>query len=317
MPILLNIGIYLLLFFILWLGSGLIVSSVDAYTKRFRLSQFMVSFFILGIMTSIPEFSVGLASVFENKPEIFVGNLFGGVVIIFLLIIPLLAIIGNGIRINHDYSQDKILITLGVIIAPSVLVLDKKVSNFEGLVLIFLYVLLFFILQKKNGIMGMFTKHTKIIKKFTGVVLIKILFGIIIVSISSHFILQKTIYFSQLIGIAPFYMSLIVLSLGTNLPELMLAIRSVIQGKKDIAFGDYMGSATSNTLLFGVFTLFNRGGSFQVDNFLKTFVFILVGLSLFFIFSRTKKDISRTEGFILLSLYILFIIIELNGKIII
>ncbi len=107
-----------------------------------------------------------------------------------------------------------------------------------------------------------------------------------------------------------------ILSLGTNLPELSLAVRSVLSGKKDIAFGDYIGSAAANTLLFGIFTILNDGEVLTADNFLITFLFILFAVVSFYFFSRSKNEISIKEGFILISVYLLFIIVELSKQII-
>ena len=106
---------------------------------------------------------------------------------------------------------------------------------------------------------------------------------------------------------------MIVLSLGTNLPELSLAIRSVVSGKKDIAFGDYMGSASANTLLFGIFTLLSGGEVLSVNNFFKTFLFVAGGLVLFFVLSRSENTLSRRAGFILLALYLIFAFFQMSG----
>jgi cation:H+ antiporter len=135
--------------------------------------------------------------------------------------------------------------------------------------------------------------------------------GIVLVFVASHFIVSQTLYFSEALRISPFYMSLIALSLGTNAPEISLAIRAVITGKKEIAFGDYLGSAAANTLLFGMFTLMSRGEVLTKDNFLTTFLFIAGGLTLFYWFSRSKNTISRAEGVILFVLYLVFVVAQL------
>ncbi len=101
------------------------------------------------------------------------------------------------------------------------------------------------------------------------------------------------------------------LSLGTNLPEFSLAIRAIISGKKDVAFGDYVGSAAANTLLFGIFTILNTGEVVTVNNFFRTFLIMVLGLGMFFVFSRSKHDITQKEGFVLLVLYGVFVASEL------
>jgi cation:H+ antiporter len=305
-----NLLLYIISFIFIWLGAGMLVSSADKFCKKLKLSSFAVSFFILGLLTSIPEFAVGLTAVSEHDPEIFVGNLLGGITVLFLFVIPLLAIFGNGIKLHHQIEGKTLLYTLLVIVSPSVLVLDKKVTNPEGAFLVVLYVVLFYVIQRKKGIFDHANTNILEVKAYSFKDLIKILFGIIIVFISSQIIVEKTLYFSDLMHISPFYISLIILSLGTNLPELSLATRSVLSGKKDVAFGDYMGSAAANTLLFGVFTLLNDGEVLTISNFFLPFIFISIALALFYTFSR-NNIISRRAGFVLLAIYLLFIFLEI------
>ncbi|MBI2617292.1 sodium:calcium antiporter [Candidatus Gottesmanbacteria bacterium] len=307
----LHILTYISSFIFIWIGAGLIVSSTDRFSRKLRLSTFAVSFIILGILTSSPEFAVGLTAIAESNPEIFVGNLLGGVPVIFLFIIPILAIFGNGINLKHDLDRNTLLATLGVILIPFLLVIDKKITNPEGILLILLYIVLIFLIERRHGIFD--RKNTEIlnIKSYSYRDIIRVLVGVGIVFVSSQIIVDKTMYFSSFFNISAFYISLIILSLGTNLPELSLAIRSITLGSKDIAFGDYMGSAAANTLLFGVFTLLNNGEILTVNNFLFTFVYITMGLTLFYFFSRSKNNISRTEGLILLIVYLTFVIVEL------
>lgn len=304
--------LYLTSFFTIWLGSGLIVSAMDKFSRRLNLSPFTISFVVLGILTSIPEFAVGLTSVNEGDPEIFVGNLLGGIPVIFLFIIPLLAIMGNGLHLKHELDTKKVLATLGVVVAPSLLVLDQKVSNAEGAVLIIMYIMLLFFVQRKRGLLDIDPANHFHTKLYSPRDILKLLLGMAIVFISSQIIVDQTLYFSQLFQVSPFFISLLLLSLGTNLPEISLALRSVFLGKKDIAFGDYMGSAAANSLLFGIFTILNHGEVITVNTFFSVFCFIAGALLLFFLFSRSNNSISRREGVFLLLIYLLYLFVELR-----
>lgn len=305
--ILWNIGVFLVLCIVLWLGTGLIVSSVDRFARSLKLSAFSLSFFILGLLTSIPEIAVATNALSQGTPEVFVGNLLGGIPVIFLLVIPVLAIFGNGVKVNHELTPMKIFLAFAVVAAPALFVLDRKVTNIEGIILILLYVGLFILLEENKGGILRLTHRPR------GFVVVKILFGGLLVFGAGHFLLEQTLHVAKLLGVLPFYVSLVALSLGTNIPELSLAIRSVVQKKKDIALGDYMGSAAANTLIFGIFTLLTPTESFAVNHSLITFGFIVGGLVLFYHFYQSKHDISRKEGFILLGLYVLFAFLELKG----
>ncbi len=305
-----NILYFILSFIVIWLGAGLIVSAADKFSHKLRVSSFSISFLILGMLTSTPEIAVGLTAVSEKRPEIFVGNLIGGIPVIFLCILPLLAIIGNGVRMNGQISSGTLLFSIFVFIAPAFFVTDRVVTPFEGGMLILLYIILTFLIQMRKGLFD--GKHNQIfhLKSYSIFDLLKILVGIGLVLVSSQIIVDKTLYFSQVLNVTPFYISLIVLSLGTNLPELSVGIRSVLSGKKDIAFGDYIGSAAANTFLFGVFTLMSQGEVITTDNFMRTFLTMAGGLLLLFYFSQSGKMISRREGCILLFIYGVIVLTE-------
>jgi len=303
---------YILAFIAIWFGAGLIIKAVDRIALKLRLSSFAVSFFILGLLTSIPEAAVGINAVLDNNPEVFVGTFLGGTVVIFLLIIPILAILGNGVKLNHDLDKKNLLGLLAVIALPGLAVIDRKVTTLEGFLLILSYAVIFYFIQKKHGVLE--KQHTEVlsIKIYSFIDLVKVALGIGLVFVSSQFIVSQTFAFAQILNISVFYLSLIVLSIGTNLPELSLAIRAIISGKKDIAFGDYLGSTAANTLLFGIFTIANSGEIFTFNSFVITFLFIVLGLGLFYFFSKSKKDISKKEGFALLTVYLAFVIYEIS-----
>lgn len=312
--VIINLLLYAVSFLWIWIGSGLIVSSAAKFSKKLRLSAFAFSFVFLGFLTSIPEFSVGLQAVADRNAEIFVGNLLGGVLVLFLFVIPLLAIFGNGISLKHELDHKTLIATLGVILSPSLMMLDQKVTIYEGLVLIALYLVLLYIVQRKNGIFDAKNEDLLNLKAYSYRDIIKILTGIGIVFAASSIIVDKTLFFASVLNIHPFYISLIIVALGTDLPELSLAVRSVVSGKKEIAMGDYIGAAAISTFLFGVFTLLHKGEVLTISNFFVTFIFTVIALTMFYIFFRTKNYISKNQGFLLLIIYIIFVFLEFSQK---
>lgn len=308
MPIIVSIGVYLLSFLGIWYGAGLIVSSVDRFSRRLRLSVFSVSFIVLGLLTSIPELAIGLTALSEDNPDIFVGNLLGGLPILFLFIIPMLAVFGGGINLRSHLDTKGLFFTLLVIAAPSLLLADRRVTAWEAVVFIAVYGLLVMGVGMRHGFFDAKKAKTLNLKAYSYRDMGKVVVGIIIVFVTSHMIVDRTLFFSEFFSVSTFYMSLLLLSLGTNLPEFFIAIRSIILGKKAVAFGDYLGSAAANTLLFGGFTLLGGKEVRVVDNFSTLFIFIIAGLGLFFFFSRSKRFLSKREGLILLTMYVLFVL---------
>ncbi|MFA5135966.1 MAG: hypothetical protein WC489_01070 [Patescibacteria group bacterium] len=303
--------IYVAAFVVIWYASGLIIASVERLAHRLNLSPFAASFFLLGILSSLPEFSVGINSLISHEPEIFVGNLIGATIVLFLFVIPVLAIFGNGIQITHQLNEKDLIFALMVIVTPVFLIADNLVTRTEGVFLIAIYAILIYFIEKKKGLLERIKDKILFDGKSFIVDLYKTLFAMVVIFIASKYIVDQTIVYSEALRIPVFLVSILFLSLGTNLPELSIALRAILMGKKNIAFGDYIGSASANTLIFGILTLLNRQRiNIQIYSF-KTMLIMLIGLGFFYLFSRTKNDISRKEGLILFFFYMCFIAMEL------
>lgn len=309
-----NLLLYLLSFGVLWYGSGLIVDSVKLLARKIKVPSFAFSFFVLGFLTSIPEMGVGLHAISEGRPEIFVGNLLGSVIVLFLFVIPLLAVISKGIPVKKHINGKNLFVALAIIGAPALFALDQRVTTTEGVILIALYVALFYVIRSRGSI---FARLEKVIareqKDWRHSTLLKLAIGIIVVFAASRFIVDQTVALSEAIGLSVFVVSLLVLSIGTNLPELSLALRSVTKQAEDIALGDYLGSAASNSMLFGVFTLINNGDVITETKSTATFLVILSALVAFFMLTYGKNKLTRKEGFALLGFYVLIVLFEASS----
>lgn len=301
---------YPLSFIILWYSAGIIISIIERFAKRLNLSPFAFSFFVLGILTSIPEFSVGINSILEKTPDIFIGNLIGASLMFFIFIIPLLAIFGGSVKMLHQLSENDMIFALLVVAAPIFLIADNLLTRTEGVFLIIIYGVLFYFIEKKRGLMSLVKDVSQIKDKPVIEDWIYLIVAILVTFLTSRFIVSTTIDIANFLKISPFVISIILLPIGSNLPELSLAIKSILVGRKEIALGDYLGSAAANTLLFGILTLLN-GARINVNNYsLRTLIIYLIGLGLFFIFAKSKKEISSYEGKILLLVYLLFVLTE-------
>lgn len=294
---------YAVSFIFLGIGSGLILRAVTHFTTKIHASRLSVSFLVLGLLTSIPEIALGFSAASAGTPEIFIGNLIGGIAIIFFLIIPVLTFAGKGLSFPPSIDKKLLALTVVVCLVPSLFVIDRQVTIVESLSMIAFYIILTIAIESKGGVMEKKTQKLLTSRSFSFMDIVKILVGIVVVFISSHIILEQTHQLSQVLMIPDLVTSIIILSFGTNMPEISLAIKSVIVRKTDIALGDYLGSAAANTLIFGVLSLF-MGGTYSIrDGLTINFFILLVGLILFYQFARTKWRISTKEALVLLILY--------------
>lgn len=303
--------IYFLSFVGIWIGSGIAIKSVERLSRTLRISSFSISFLILGIFTSIGELSVGINSILENDPEIYVGNLIGASIVLFMLIIPLLAITGRTIQIPLEFRGFNLPMALLVVAAPAILVLDGKIGKVDSLITLALFCILVVSIEARKGLINQIKSFNPKSGVRVSKELVKILIAVGVIFFASKFVVDQSLYFSKLLNVSPFFISLIFISIGTNIPELSLVVRSIFMKNKQVAFGDYIGSAVFNTFLIGMLTLVYNKTVYLTNSYVVSLVFLVVGLAAFFYFARTKHSISRLEGFFLLLLYILFLSSEM------
>ena len=304
-----HLVVYILSFFSVWIGSGLAIKSVENISHQLKTSSFLLSFLVLGFFTSIGELSIGISSIIKNDPEIYVGNLVGASIVIFMLIIPLLALVSKSIKITPEFREFNLIASLLVIALPVLSVMDGKITKVDNILAIVLFIFLLVNIQSKNK----FSESIKKINQSRSKIfpeLLKIIFGIIVIFASSHFIVEQTLYFSRILNLSPFFISLMVTSLGTNIPELSLVIRSVIMKNNEVAFGNYIGSASFNTLLLGVLGLIYNKDIILNNNYTISLIFLILNLTLFYFFAKSKNTVSRKESLILLSTYFLFLFVQ-------
>jgi cation:H+ antiporter len=140
--------------------------------------------------------------------------------------------------------------------------------------------------------------------------ILKVIAGAAAIFIASYFLVEEAVYFADRLGVPSSLIGLLLLSIGTNVPELVVAAQAIFKKHKDIAFGDYLGSAVANTAIFGFLALANGIFLLEAQGFFVTMLIMLVGLSLFYYFARSGRKISYQEGWTLLLFYILFVAVQ-------
>lgn len=302
-----NLIIVLISFVAIWLAARLIVATVADLAHLTRLSAFAVSFFILGFGTSLPEFFISVSAALDRQPEIFAGTLLGATIVIFLFVIPLLAILGGGILTDHQLKKNSLIYSLFVIFLPFLSAIDGRLDQKEGLIMIVAYVVLFYVVEMRQGFVEKIEAGLAKKKEAELFDMAKIVGAALVLYFAAQLLVAKTVAISQILNISPFLISIIILGVGTDIPETCVAMISAARRQKTIAMGDYLGSAGANTLILGVLTLMTGNFTFGDPNFLWTFLLFGAGLLLFFIFARSKNNLSRKEGLVLLLIYALFI----------
>lgn len=317
MDLLLHLAYFLLSASVIWFFSGLLVDSVDRVAKRFHKNGFTVAFFVLGLMTSISEISVMVNSSLNQTPQVSAGNLSGASMVILFLIVPLLAIMNKGIGLSGSIRRPTLALSLVAIVLPALAMADGRVELYEGLLALASYLaLLYFVRQVPPTVSDVTTMVSEELTQHKHATLrdsMIILGGALAIFLAGHSLVEESVYFAQILGIPPSIVGLLLLSVGTNVPELVIAVRSIRKQHADIAFGDYMGSAVANTLIFGCLALISGPFAVEASEFGLSSGIMLVGLPLLYWFASSGFTLSRKEGSILLVVYICFVLAQITN----
>jgi cation:H+ antiporter len=298
----------LISFTVIWIGSGVLVRAVDRLSKLLRFSRFTLSLFLLGTATSFPEIAVLTNSYLLQQPEVAMGNLIGGQVFLLFLVIPLLALITRGLRLKIEMQGKLLLLILAVIAAPMMTLIDGRVQLWEGAVTLALYGVFVVTFSRE---MTMMEKVSRSLQKPKSVnvwsELAKVALSVAVLFAATQLAIRGVTDLSAHLHLHPFLVSMIIMALGTNVPEFSLAVRAALSGKRDIILGDYIGSATINTLLWAVLSITAQGTIVLSSTVVPMIILLALGLLTFWWFCRTQKKMSMREGLILMAFYLGFL----------
>lgn len=297
----------------MWFGAETVVTNVDRLSKRFRIAEFWVSFFVLGLAMSGPELAVGINSIIMDLPEVLVGDKIGSSIGIFLLIMPILAILADGLELKNKVRQTKLLLSFFLILLPSMLLVDGNLTKADNLICLVVYILLtiyFGLTAKQENVIKswgdmMAVKKSSLLKE-----IVMIFFGSIVIYLSGNVLMVNFKKIVDGLNGSFFAISLLLMSLGTSMPELVVVVKSVLRGQREVAFGGYLGSAVANSMILAILGLIYGDVIIGRDiYFIWLYVLFLIGISLFYWFIRSKNILSRREGMVLVGFYLGLVVI--------
>jgi cation:H+ antiporter len=93
--------------------------------------------------------------------------------------------------------------------------------------------------------------------KFIKMDVIKILIGLALLIIGGDWLLKAAVGFSLRLRISKIVIGMTVVSFATSAPELIVSLKSAIQGHSDLAFGNVIGSNIANlAFVLGITVVF-------------------------------------------------------------
>ncbi|MFA4937121.1 MAG: hypothetical protein WC575_02430 [Patescibacteria group bacterium] len=304
-----QIVLLLLLLFVLSYAAEWVIRSFVELGRRFNISEFVLGFVIIGFATSLPELSVAINSLINQTPGLSIGNLLGASLVLLSLIVGLAAVVQRGIFLSHSLRSRDLIIGSVLIAAPVFLLLDGHFSKLEGWLLVILYLsyLLYLYRYRVEVVLRTLDEKRWTLKHL----ILGGGLGLIGLLAASHYIVKVSVDIAQQLGVTPIILGVLVLGIGTNLPEISLVIKARKTGAQKLVLGDLLGSAAANTFILGVVGIGSNYWLTDRGVVLLAAVFLFTLILLFNIFIRTKAVLSVKEGIILLIIYLIFVSLQI------
>lgn len=141
-----------------------------------------------------------------------------------------------------------------------------------------------------------------------GIQILLILVGFIMLIKGADILVDGSSAIAKKMRISEIIIGLTIVSIGTSMPELFVSTTSAIQGASDISIGNIIGSNICNLLfVLGLSAVIHPVKFQKQTKWIENPMSIILTL-IFFIICNVNQDVSRTEGIILIVLFVAFLI---------
>lgn len=310
--------IFLSSFGLLFWSSNFLVDVLKKVCKFLGWKEFVVSFFIVAFATTIPNFIVDTISALNQVPQLAFGDVVGTNIADLTLIIALSALISKaGLSIPSRTVQGSSIFTIGVAILPLILIHDGTLTQSDGILLLAAFLLyLVWLFQKRERFEKVYDGiYEPLSLRFFLKNLGFLIFSIVLLLLSGQGIVKSAVFFSDYFHFPLALIGILVVGLGTALPELSFTLQAARKSQDWMIVGDVMGSIImTSTLVLGVVVLISPIKIVDFSPFAIGRIFLIISAIFFLLFIRTGRKITRKEALFLLGIYITFVLVVISIK---
>jgi len=285
----------------------------------FNIPKLIVGIVFVGLATTAPEFAVSVQAAFLGHPEISLGNAVGSVIADDAIAMALAGIVAStAIIVNCRVLRILGSFLLVIDFFAYLLVMNGEITRLEGIILLSLLVLYFFVIvymqKRKKGFLPSSDepmaakeqcsdrKRTKMIRKnifyFIG--------GIIGVVITSRIIIWSAVHISHYFSISETIIGLTVIAIGTSLPEISTAVTAAVKGEGELAVGNILGADVLNILWIVGMSALVRPINVEVEVIRFTFPYMILVVTIMLVSMRIKCQFGKIKGIILIFFYLFY-----------
>lgn len=307
-----NLALFVIFLIVLLKSADYAIKYSSKLARAMHLQEFIVSFFVIAVVSILPEATISIMSAIQGDSQIGFGTLLGSNVADLTIVFGIVALfssggVSGGIKVKSKLLRNDFFYIV-LLLFPLLLGFDGSLSRIDGGILVVIGSLFFY---------KMYRDSRRFSKKFDQAKrepfkksLILLIITLVILLTSAFLTVKYAEDFAHDVGIPAILIGVTVLALGTCLPELAFSIKAIRKDHDDLALGDILGTVISDgTILLGIVALINPFSyAPSIMYILGGTVFLSAVVS--FTFMKSEKSINKIEGMILIFLYIIFIFVQ-------
>jgi len=243
-----NFVIFVIAMGVLIWGAELLIDQSERIALKFKIPEFIIGATLIALGTSLPEMAASMAASASGKADIAIANVIGSNILNITLVLATVFLIATKINPNRDFFAKDSTWALVPVLVFILMILDGVISRFDAaLLLLLMGAYLLFLLQDAKDVPeedldDIDVSHFSWLR--TGAILLG---GFILVIVGAHFTVESASTIARDFGISEWIIGIIMISLGTSLPELVVSVSAAMKGKVDMAIGNIIGSNMANT----------------------------------------------------------------------
>lgn len=294
---------------LIW-GADLLIAQSERIALRFNISEYVIGATLIALGTSLPEMAASIAASYNGKPEIAVSNVIGSNILNITLVLSTVFLLARRVNPHRDFFAKDSSWALFPVLIFIVMSLEGTFSRIDGLLLLTLMIAyLLFLRSSGTEVLALEdeeieeAEHASFSWLRVGVLLFV---GFILVIVGAEFTVESASSIAKSLGVSEWVIGIVMISLGTSMPELIVSIVAALKGKADMAIGNIIGSNMANiTVVLGSAALVN---DLKLD--MSKYLFdigTMVAATLMLVFITANRMYSRPAGISLLVLLGIFL----------
>ena len=308
------LGFFILGLFLLALGGDSIIKGASGLAQKLGLSPFASGLLLVAFGTSLPELAVNARAVWVGSQSLALGNAIGSNVVNFGLTLGAAAFVAP-LLVRWRALMPLLLCFIVACAAMIGFGLDGVLSQIEGVILLLAFVaVLAWAFVRSRGetqeVREAITAYAST-RSDLWLNLLRFVLAAVLLYYGARLVVTNAPILGLALGMAPLLTGLIVVAIGTALPEVAAAVFAARRGQGDMVMGHVVGSS-----LFNLLVVVGGMAAFRPMPLPASFVHFEVPAALAFalvLVPMLKGDlrISKFEGGVLLLAFVAWLVFEL------